>query len=74
MNIAQDEQCSMLFRSDWVLSKAQNALNQVRPSKIKNKKYFLFFNCCCVLKKQKNYSPCRMYFIRDGNVDNLMDQ
>jgi len=51
MNTAQDEQCSMfieqcsmLFRSDRVQSKAQNALNRVRPSKIKNKNYFLFFN------------------------------
>jgi hypothetical protein len=26
------------------------------------------------LKNQKNYSPCRMYFIRDGIVDSLMEQ
>ena len=24
------------------------------------------------LRNQKNYSPCRMYFIRDGIVDSLM--
>ena len=34
-----------LFRQDWVWFKAQNALNWVQPSKIKNKNYFLFFNC-----------------------------
>jgi len=50
MNTAQDEQRGMLFRSDWfrpdrVQSKVQNTLNRVRPSKIKNKNYFLFFNC-----------------------------
>jgi hypothetical protein len=26
------------------------------------------------LKNQENYSPCRMYFIRDENIDSLMEQ
>jgi hypothetical protein len=26
------------------------------------------------LRNQKNYSICRMYFIRDGIVDSLMEQ
>ena len=25
------------------------------------------------LKNQENYSPCRMYFIRDGIVDSLIE-
>jgi len=35
------EQCNKKYF--W--SKAQHALNRVQPSKIKNKNYFLFFNC-----------------------------
>jgi hypothetical protein len=26
------------------------------------------------LRNQENYSPCRMYFIRDGIIDSLIEQ